>query len=466
MMSQSLRSLVVASTVAIFGVGCQTYSGGQSKPQSDAWRSGNVCGAADTWGQKADKVGKADAVIWHLEAGAAYRASGNITNSSRHFEDAGTQIDAFEEQAKHKIGLETMGVMTNPQNLPYQGRSYDKIMLYTYRALNYLAIGEVEKARPEIIHAYQCQQDAVEENNRRIEAAQEAGQRDKNHAQIERAKSDPQFNQGVEKVTKDLEGFKFYADYVNPFTVYLDGLYYLHTAAGGSDLERARKSLNRVREVVGHNKFVEADIQLAEGTGSSPAGLTYVVFETGSGASLDQTRIDIPVYISDLPYIGAAVPKLAFHKDFVSELKVKAGELEERTETVANMDSIIALDFKNEWPVVLTKAMISTAAKSVAAAVAIEAAKRKAGPLVVVLVKGIVMTYQAAVNIADTRSWTTLPKEFQVARVPTPADRKLVLTTPGNSPVDVTVADGTVNVVYVKSVSANSPLTITQFKLK
>ena len=71
-----------------------------------------------------------------------------------------------------------------------------------------------------------------------------------------------------------------------------------------------------------------------------------------------------------------------------------------------------------------------------------------------------------ALNIADTRSWTTLPKEVQVACVPTPADRRLVLTVPGNAPVEVALVDGSVNVVCVRSMSPGSPLLVSQFKLK
>jgi hypothetical protein len=70
------------------------------------------------------------------------------------------------------------------------------------------------------------------------------------------------------------------------------------------------------------------------------------------------------------------------------------------------------------------------------------------------------------VNIADTRTWTTLPKEFQVARISTPTDRKLVLTTPFAAPVEVALMDGTINVVYAKSISASSPILVSQFKLK
>jgi hypothetical protein len=75
--------------------------------------------------------------------------------------------------------------------------------------------------------------------------------------------------------------------------------------------------------------------------------------------------------------------------------------------------------------------------------------------------------YQAAVNIADERTWTTLPKEFQVCHFPTPPDRKIELETPGwRQKIPVTIEDGTINIVYVKSITATSPLLVTQMKLK
>ena len=74
---------------------------------------------------------------------------------------------------------------------------------------------------------------------------------------------------------------------------------------------------------------------------------------------------------------------------------------------------------------------------------------------------------QAAVNIADERTWTTLPKQFQVCRIPTPSDRKIELETPGGGQrIPVTIEDGAINIVYVKSITATSPLLVTQIKLK
>lgn len=466
-MQHLVRVFIAVGSVVSLGTGCQTYKS-QAKTMTSAWAMGNASQAAVEFGTKADKVGKSDLIVWQLEAGAAYHAAGDFTNSNSHLDAAAAQIDVFEAQAKTKVGLETAAIMTEQQNLPYVGRSYDKIMLYTYKALNYLALGEIEKARPEIIHAYQCQQDAVEENKQRIEKSQEAEQNSKERKQIEKAKSDPKYAQALDSGTKDLEGMKVYADYVNPFTVYLDGLYFLYAGADASDLERARKSLSRVQEIVGSNKFVDADLQFAESetNGQLPPPCTYVIFETGQAASRDQVRFDIPIIVVKVSYVGTAFPKLAFHSNYATDLTVKAGELEEKTVTVASMDSIVALDFRNEWPTILTKTIISTTAKAAANYAINDAAQRAGGTLGGLLSKFATAGAQAAMNIADTRSWTTLPKEFQVARIATPSDRKLVLSTSAGSPVDVALLDGTINVVYVKSITANSPLLVSQFKLK
>jgi hypothetical protein len=74
---------------------------------------------------------------------------------------------------------------------------------------------------------------------------------------------------------------------------------------------------------------------------------------------------------------------------------------------------------------------------------------------------------QLAVDIADTRTWNTLPKEFQFCRIPTPSDRKIQISGPnGESKMEVSVGEGTVNLIYVKSISATNALLVTQIKLK
>jgi hypothetical protein len=160
-------------------------------------------------------------------------------------------------------------------------------MLHTYKALNYLALGETEKARPELIRAYQAQQDAVAQNQKRIEEAREAERDSGQSAAVTRSRSDPALQSALADITRPLEGFGFYADYVNPFTVYLDGLYFLHAGQGPSDLERAIKSLQRVSEVAAPGTGIAADLESANTIAASQQAerppLT-TIFETGAAS--------------------------------------------------------------------------------------------------------------------------------------------------------------------------------------
>ena len=166
---------------------------------------------------------------------------------------------------------------------------------------------------------------------------------------------------------------------------------------------------------------------------------------------------------------------------------VSANGVNATTASVASMDGIVSLDFKNDLPVVITKTIAATVVKAVAAYAANDAARQAGGDLAGLLTQVATAAYEMAVNIADTRTWTTLPKEFQVCRIPTPADGKLELVTATGIKTTVTLAgagtgnqanvsSGTVQaslnsrspitVVYVKSISATSPLLVTQLKLK
>jgi hypothetical protein len=71
------------------------------------------------------------------------------------------------------------------------------------------------------------------------------------------------------------------------------------------------------------------------------------------------------------------------------------------------------------------------------------------------------------VNIADTRTWTTLPKEFQVCRIPTPTNQVITLTAPtSGQKIEVKVEPGSVNLIYVKAINATNSLIVNQVKLK
>ena len=401
--------------------------------------------------------------------------------SNEAFDRAEDRVNKYEEEAKVKVGAELGAALTNLASLPYRGRSYDKVMMNAYKALNYMTLGDKDKARVELNRSLQRQRDAVAANEKRIAAAQDEAEKaargelkdesgksaayDSSRAQTD-ARTGPALQAALDA---SLAPMKPYGDYVNPFAVFLDGLFFTVLGENGDDLERGRKSFERVAAIVPENNFLREDLNAAASAaeGKSPEGVTYVIFETGQAPRREQVRIDIPTFLvsSRLPYVGAAFPKLVFNGNYHGGLSIVAGDQQLTTATVASMDSVVANDFKNEWPTIVTKTMITAATKAIISA-AVQKQVEDQGGMFAGLAAGLIMGgINAATTVADTRTWSSLPKEFQYARLATPASRELTVAA-GPQQQTVKLADGSVNVVYVKSSSANSPLLVTQFALK
>ena len=468
---------VALLALVLLAGGCTTHSH-RVNTLNSAWESADIDRAVRVTSNAADRSdGRRNAVLWHLELGAALRTAGEYEESNRAFDEADRRISEYEEKARVRVGVAAAAAMTNLNALPYEGYAYDKIMLHTYKALNYLALGDLENARVELNRSFQRQSDAVQENARRIEQAREEAREEAsgeeasgNGLDVDRSMADERFRSQLDDTYAHLRALHAYADYVNPFAVYLEALYFMgHPWSLTSDLERARVSLERVDGMILENDYVQQDIafinNLLMGRPTPPT--TYVLFETGRGPVREEVRIDLALWglSRDVPYVGAAFPDLRFRGRHDTPLTVLTSEGTQQTARLASMDSIVAQEFQNEMPVVIAKTLMSTAAKATAQYAASEAT-RDAGILgALVHLGGIV--YQIAMNQADTRMWQTLPKEFHVCRFPTPADRRITLSTPYSSRnIEVEIEPGIVNVVYVKSISRGTPLVVNQFTLQ
>jgi hypothetical protein len=464
--------------------GCQSYHD-QSAALAGAWQAGDMARSVRTADRAADARGDGrDGLLWRLEQGATLRAAAIqagsdealLRRSTAAFDQAEERIAAAERQAALRIGAETGALLSNQAALPYNGRAYDKVMLNTYKALNYLQLGDLAAARVELNRALQRQRDAVAANARRIEEAAAATRQARAGSltdeegralryDVDRARADPQSAPALRAIEADLAPhLHAYADYVNPFTVFLDGLFFMLAGQDGADAERARLSLERAAAMAPANPYLRADLAAAEAVarGATPDPVTYVIFETGSAPWREEIRIDIPTFIitDNLAYIGAAFPRLRFVGEHLPELTVQAAGQSHRTALVASMDSVIAQDFNNEWPTIVTRTLLSTAAKA-ALLYAVQKEARHDNPLAQLLtIAGIV--YQSIVNQADLRTWLTLPKEFQYCRFATPASGSIILRAQGRD-LPVALAPGRSHVVYVRSVRAGAPLFVSHF---
>jgi len=453
--------------VLVFGVGCQSYTA-QNLAASGSWIRGDVHGAVGNYSTRARKAPRRDAVIWNLELGTAQRAAGQFRASNESFAAAESVIDEYERRAKVSVSRETAALVSNQASLPYEGRIYDKIMLNSYRGLNFLQLGDEAGARVEFNRVLRRQEDAVAAKKRQIarderSIKQARGENENGAALLE----DSRIQSRLDSAYSFLDTYKARGTYENPYAIFMRGLFFATHTTGNSDLETARHAFNQVVNMT-ENEYVKRELQHVEEqfAGKRIGPMVHVIFETGRAPQRHETKIELPLFFlgdGNIPIFAAAFPTLRPQYNYISALKVDGGGQNAQTLLLADMEAIIAREFIDELPTVQAKTILSSVGKA-AAAYAINRGARKQDENLGLFALVATSIYQAAVNVADTRTWTTLPKQIQYCSLPLPADRKLKLSGAGlNS--DIQLQAGNTLLLYVKSISPQAPLLVTQTTL-
>lgn len=251
----SLFALLAALVAA--GSACSTVRtyDDRVKPVYTSYRQGNFEAAAQKTVADEDdrRYRSSDRLLWSMEAGKIQQAIGDFEQSNAFFERAEGIIRDFEGRAEFNVraGAAQLGaIATNPNAIPYQGSYADKIMINTYKAINYLALGDLEAARVEIRRSYERQQQALRENRAAIaETKKEA--RSKNLTQ-ESIYDDPAFRKAA---PVDPATARAYADFGNPFTTFLSGL----VALADRDPARAEVDFRLLASLPIPNTFVQEE---------------------------------------------------------------------------------------------------------------------------------------------------------------------------------------------------------------
>ncbi|MFZ2145632.1 MAG: hypothetical protein WAV28_00315 [Sedimentisphaerales bacterium] len=202
--------------------------------------------------------------------------------------------------------------------------------------------------------------------------------------------------------------------------------------------------------MVGDNTYIAEDLSITENVLDGKGKLDdtiWLIFENGLGPVKKEFRLDIPLFIATdkVKYIGIALPQLEFRNRAYPHLVAEVDGKDYTTQLVCDMDRVIQTEFSKDFKGILTRAIISATAKAVAQ-YAIGKEDSSGAPIASLLVAA----YSFATTAADVRIWTTLPKDFQIARFPKPKNEKLKVTPPGVIPFEIDIPDCNNAIVYVR----------------
>ncbi|GKX50929.1 COG3014 family protein [Budvicia aquatica] len=383
-------------------------------------------------------------LLWSLEAGAVLRMADQVDRSTKVLDGSELLIKDNETQNLASSGLsQAASMIVNDNVMSYTPRVYDRVMVNTYKALNFWQQANFSDARVEWNRVDDRQRRAAEYFSKEINAQK---------SEVKSNKIGDSYSQSMEALEGsgiDVSKWAPYDGYINPASLYLHGLYFLINSESAADYTKAKESLKRAYALTRSNQ-IRADIALAN-KGRTVAPGVWVIFENGLAARKTERRIDLPLILvtKSVAYTGMALPVLESGSPAYPYLSVNGSQ---KTESFASMDKIIEGEFKTEFTGILIKEISRAILKTAA-----QATMMNSDNSTVKLIGALTGIAQAVSTQADIRSWHALPYDFQVAYVKWPKSGQIQISPPGGEAINVDLpATPQPVVVYVRVLNAGS----------
>jgi len=376
-----------------------------------------------------------DRICFLLERGLALHSAGRYAESSRDFLAAADLIRHYEEKAlisASDAAASLAGLIINDCTQPYRGQGFEKILLHTYLALNFLLDGNLESARVEARRAYQAQQDEAERHHRRLEqaerAARERGLADdaaRTLARLRAASPDDAILRRAGNV------------YQNAFAYYLSAVIYERNR----EINAAYVDCKAVHQLAPHFTPVRRDLLRharalglaedyarwqaefgAEAEPPSPQrgeGEVLLVFQNGTAPIKHEVRLVLPL---GRVFATAAFPCYQTRPTPVARAAlVLGGQRLALSEPLHDVEATAIRALHDELPIIVVRELIRATAKTLAANAAARQAGERHGPDAAALAGALGSLAAGATERADLRSWTLLPAALHALRVRAPA---------------------------------------------
>lgn len=380
-----------------------------------------------------------------LEAGKAFNDAGMWQESAEAFDVAeGLMLWKADTVDTPSEVANLMGTtLTSDAFGAYQGKIYQGGLIDYYQTINMIMMGNEADARVSLNRLDVRQDNAMTQLSAYAETMDEsAGDELKKKESAFSAKSLAQVNDKVQDGMANVPTGLKNAKIRNAAGDVMAAVFRASSSARQDKTSNAsRDSLKRAASssaTTGGKKLAYTlQGMLRKGHGEL-RDKVIVVYEDGIGPTLDEFRIDLPLFLvsSKVTYTGIALPKFQAGQPAFGQLQVIDGKHAVDTTVLTDLNELAGLEFKAGYKGVVTKAVISTVIKTVAqVAINNQVDKETGGSLMGSVLKLGVGAAQYALTQADTRAWANLPNTIQMAMVDRPKSNKLIIQGAAGQPL-------------------------------
>jgi hypothetical protein len=376
-------------------------------------------------------------LLYHLERGELLRLKTDYQASQGAWSAADATVQDWERAAKtdpDKLLGGAGSYLVNDRLRPYEGHDYEKVMLTTRMAMNFLGQGDFASARVAIKQTHEREAVIAEVRARQYAKVQEeSGKRDT---------APPTFKEINGYPVQEIDNAEVNAlknSYQSALSHYLAGFVY-------EALREPSLAAAGYRQAIelqpGVELLEESLAGLDQRVGAPDDGLTdtLIVLESGLVPARRSQQFALPIPVSgQLVLVAVAFPVMQVRGEgFVpDEVRVDSGE-PLRPVRIASLDAMARRALQDDMPGIMLRSVVRSTAKAVAQYQAQRAAQQSddglMGLAALALMIGSVATEQA-----DERAWRSLPAHVYLARGKLPRGRRVLsLATPrGERRVDV-----------------------------
>jgi hypothetical protein len=318
--------------------------------------------------------------------------------------------------------------MTDDRLRAYPGYDYEKTMLLTHMALNYLALGDFDQARVAIKQTHELEAMIAEARGKEIEVVAEDAKK-----------------RGAKTSFKELNGYPVQTidnaavnalrnSYQSALSHYLAG--FVYEALGESSL--AAPGYRQANELQPNQPLVEEALRgLDERATAPPDGLVDTLFIIGMGSSpaLQSRQFSIPVPTMSGPVqVTVSFPTMVASAISVTPQVTVDGENKLAVAPITSIDLMARRRLKDDMTAIMLRATARAASRAVVQAGLQQQGRggNDSSAMIGALAAFVVAAGSIVTEQADERTWRTLPAEFSIARARLPAGvHTVTLQAPG-----------------------------------
>lgn len=375
----NIRLLMLALAILLMQ-GCAT-----SAQKSAGMRQALMQGRPDlalTAAEQGDAA--SDDVMVNMNRGMLRRMNHDYAGSNEALEAARKKI---EELYGVSVSEQAGSVIVNDEVRSFSGDRFEQVLVHDYKALNYIALGQLDEARVEMLQADVKMMEWGETPEEDPFTRYLTGIVFEALGEIDEARV--AYTRAVEvyKNTKSRQGLNI------PYQLKNDLLFILSKARMNSELQQYKKQF-------GMNNYKAPD--------TKGMGELIVLMNNGLAPQRDQTGIQ--TYSPELALnIRIAIPTYPNPPAYVNQIRLEVDNQQKVLEPIENVDGLARAALDSDIAVITARALARAVVKK---KMEKEAGDRSGG-----FAQLAMLVVNTASEIADTRCWNTLPQEIQLARV-------------------------------------------------